>query len=311
MEGGDADSPDNEIVAEVTRGIGAVVMGRKMFSGGSGPWETDPNADAWWGDDPPFHVPVFVAHPSRARAARQAGRHDVPLRHRRHRARRSSRRARRPATWTSPSPAAASVVQQYLAAGLAGRVPDPRRAGPPGRRRPPLRRHRACAGRAGSGEGGGVARRHPSPLPCRAARRPRPARRRIAATVRARERSPVPIATMPSTPTITGTKSAGWNPSSTACGEPPSPVLALITAVVTASASAPPNWKDVLSSPPASPCSLGRDAARGGDVERPEREREAEAGEQERRQHRRQRSPTRARSAGTAGSRRRSRPARR
>ena len=35
-------------------------MGRRMFSGGPGPWEADPNADAWWGDDPPFHHPVFV-----------------------------------------------------------------------------------------------------------------------------------------------------------------------------------------------------------------------------------------------------------
>jgi dihydrofolate reductase len=31
-----------------------------MFSGGEGPWESDPNADAWWGDEPPFHTPVFV-----------------------------------------------------------------------------------------------------------------------------------------------------------------------------------------------------------------------------------------------------------
>ena len=31
-----------------------------MFSGGDGPWENDPNADGWWGDNPPFHVPVFV-----------------------------------------------------------------------------------------------------------------------------------------------------------------------------------------------------------------------------------------------------------
>jgi dihydrofolate reductase len=31
-----------------------------MFNGGQGPWEDDPNADAWWGDDPPFHHPVFV-----------------------------------------------------------------------------------------------------------------------------------------------------------------------------------------------------------------------------------------------------------
>jgi dihydrofolate reductase len=35
-------------------------MGRKMFSGGEGRWEDDPNARGWWGDDPPFHVPVFV-----------------------------------------------------------------------------------------------------------------------------------------------------------------------------------------------------------------------------------------------------------
>jgi dihydrofolate reductase len=35
-------------------------MGRKMFSGGAGPWEQDPNANGWWGDEPPFHHPVFV-----------------------------------------------------------------------------------------------------------------------------------------------------------------------------------------------------------------------------------------------------------
>ena len=35
-------------------------MGRRMFSGGEGPWEDDPNADAWWGDNPPFHHQVFI-----------------------------------------------------------------------------------------------------------------------------------------------------------------------------------------------------------------------------------------------------------
>jgi dihydrofolate reductase len=35
-------------------------MGRKMFSGGSGPWEQDENREGWWGDEPPFKVPVFV-----------------------------------------------------------------------------------------------------------------------------------------------------------------------------------------------------------------------------------------------------------
>ena len=42
-------------------------MGRRMFSGGEGPWADDPNATGWWGDDPPFHVPVFVlTHGARA-----------------------------------------------------------------------------------------------------------------------------------------------------------------------------------------------------------------------------------------------------
>lgn len=59
MSGGET-GPDGDIMEESIANVGAVIMGRKMFSGGSGPWETDPNADAWWGDNPPFHVPVFV-----------------------------------------------------------------------------------------------------------------------------------------------------------------------------------------------------------------------------------------------------------
>jgi dihydrofolate reductase len=57
--GGDVDS-DDELLAESVGSIGAIVMGRRMFSGGAGPWEDDPNASGWWGDDPPFHKPVFV-----------------------------------------------------------------------------------------------------------------------------------------------------------------------------------------------------------------------------------------------------------
>lgn len=59
LEGGET-GPDDELMQAIPQRVGAVVMGRKMFSGGSGPWESDPNADAWWGDNPPFHVPVFV-----------------------------------------------------------------------------------------------------------------------------------------------------------------------------------------------------------------------------------------------------------
>ena len=60
-------------MAESLRTQGAVIMGRKMFSGGEGPWDDDPNADGWWGDEPPFRVPGLHPHASRARAARQAG----------------------------------------------------------------------------------------------------------------------------------------------------------------------------------------------------------------------------------------------
>src|ERR1051326_7100724 len=59
LEGGERNA-DDELVADGLRRNGAVVMGRRMFSGGAGPWADDPNADGWWGDEPPFHAPVFV-----------------------------------------------------------------------------------------------------------------------------------------------------------------------------------------------------------------------------------------------------------
>ena len=58
-EGGEPNA-DSDVIAEGVNATGAVVMGRRMFSGGSGPWEPDPRASGWWGDDPPFHTPVFV-----------------------------------------------------------------------------------------------------------------------------------------------------------------------------------------------------------------------------------------------------------
>ena len=57
---GGEDTPDDEIARESIEAAGATVMGRRMYSGGEGAWEDDPNADGWWGDDPPFHHPVFV-----------------------------------------------------------------------------------------------------------------------------------------------------------------------------------------------------------------------------------------------------------
>jgi dihydrofolate reductase len=51
-------NPSNEVMAEALENIGAVIMGRGMFGGGPGAW--DESWRGWWGEDPPFHVPVFV-----------------------------------------------------------------------------------------------------------------------------------------------------------------------------------------------------------------------------------------------------------
>jgi dihydrofolate reductase len=58
-EGGET-GVDSDIGAEHLTGLGATIMGRRMYSGGSGGWEDDPKASGWWGDEPPFHHPVFV-----------------------------------------------------------------------------------------------------------------------------------------------------------------------------------------------------------------------------------------------------------
>ena len=58
LSGGE-DNADSRVIEESVARSGAFVMGRRMFSGGEGPWEDDPRAKGC-GDEPPFHVPVFV-----------------------------------------------------------------------------------------------------------------------------------------------------------------------------------------------------------------------------------------------------------
>lgn len=58
QEGGEA-NPSSEVIEEALDNVGATVMGRNMFGGGPGPWGEQP-WNGWWGDDPPFHTPVFV-----------------------------------------------------------------------------------------------------------------------------------------------------------------------------------------------------------------------------------------------------------
>jgi len=47
------------VVEAILGGTGATVMGRNMFGGGPGGWGEEP-WQGWWGEDPPFHHPVFV-----------------------------------------------------------------------------------------------------------------------------------------------------------------------------------------------------------------------------------------------------------
>jgi dihydrofolate reductase len=73
LEGGER-NVDDEVLREHTDSLGATIMGRRMFSGGEGPWEEDPKADAWWGDEPPFHHPVFVlTHHAREPETKKGG----------------------------------------------------------------------------------------------------------------------------------------------------------------------------------------------------------------------------------------------
>jgi dihydrofolate reductase len=53
------DGVDARFLVEAETGIGATIMGRNMFGPVRGPWP-DESWTGWWGDNPPFHHPVFV-----------------------------------------------------------------------------------------------------------------------------------------------------------------------------------------------------------------------------------------------------------
>jgi dihydrofolate reductase len=50
---------DDEHASRWNENIGATIMGRNMFGPMRGPWG-DSDWTGWWGDDPPYHTPVFV-----------------------------------------------------------------------------------------------------------------------------------------------------------------------------------------------------------------------------------------------------------
>jgi dihydrofolate reductase len=97
----EADAHADEIAAITA--ARAYVMGRNMFGPGRGAWDLD--WKGWWGDELPYHAPVFVlSHHERASRQMEGGTTSTssPTAPRR----RSNGRARRPATAMSQSPAA-------------------------------------------------------------------------------------------------------------------------------------------------------------------------------------------------------------
>jgi dihydrofolate reductase len=73
-EGADGETgADDQIASEGFAGIGAWILGRNMFGPVRGPWPDD-SWKGWWGEEPPYHVPVFVlTHHPRAPLAMQGG----------------------------------------------------------------------------------------------------------------------------------------------------------------------------------------------------------------------------------------------
>jgi dihydrofolate reductase len=71
---GGGTGPSNDVVREAQSGFGASIMGRNMFGPVRGPWESEATWNGWWGENPPFHVPVFVlTHHDREPAVMQGG----------------------------------------------------------------------------------------------------------------------------------------------------------------------------------------------------------------------------------------------
>jgi dihydrofolate reductase len=71
-QAGGARTVDSEVLDEAVQNVGAYIMGRKMFGGGAGPW--DETWKGWWGENPPYHVPVFVlTHHARAPLSMHGG----------------------------------------------------------------------------------------------------------------------------------------------------------------------------------------------------------------------------------------------
>jgi dihydrofolate reductase len=64
---------DNDFAIQSFENVGAWILGRNMFGPVRGPWKDD-SWKGWWGDNPPYHTPVFVlTHHPRSSLAMEGG----------------------------------------------------------------------------------------------------------------------------------------------------------------------------------------------------------------------------------------------
>ena len=113
-EGGEHNA-DSEIVEGVGAGVGAYVMGRNMFGPGRGQWDLD--WSGWWGEEPPYHVPVFVlTHHPREPLTMQGGTTFTFVTEGIERALEQAKAAAKDKNVEIPG--GARTIRQYLAAGL-------------------------------------------------------------------------------------------------------------------------------------------------------------------------------------------------
>jgi dihydrofolate reductase len=72
-ESGGGQGVDNQMAERAFENVGAWILGRNMFGPVRGPWP-DESWKGWWGDEPPYHVPVFVlTHHARKPLAMEGG----------------------------------------------------------------------------------------------------------------------------------------------------------------------------------------------------------------------------------------------
>ena len=58
--GGGETGVNDDVLREAFEDVGATIMGRNMFGGYPGGWDAENPWRGWWGENPPFHAPVYV-----------------------------------------------------------------------------------------------------------------------------------------------------------------------------------------------------------------------------------------------------------